>query len=158
MSHARLAVLVVGLVAACAASAQGLSTRGSLALSNASAASLAGSGFIVTGSIELIAASAELTVQAVQAAGESAVIVLRGASEAATISVLTSAQLVGHASVAVGTIVHAMGESAGYALYVGGRLIAFVPNETGRALIHQSLQHARQGAWMDVQDGRQIAC
>ena len=77
MKHFRLAAGILGFAAACAASAQGLSTRGSLALSNASAASLAASGFVVTGSIELIAASAELTVQAVQAAGESAVIVLR---------------------------------------------------------------------------------
>jgi hypothetical protein len=38
--------------------------------------------------------------------------------------------------------VHAMGESTGYALYVGGRLIAFVPSEIGRALIHQSYHGA----------------
>ena len=138
MTYVRLAIGILGLAAACSASAQGLSTRGSLALSNASAASLAGSGLIVTGSIEIIGASAELTVQAVQAAGESTVIVLRSASEAATVSVLTSAQLVGNASVAVGTIVQVMRESIGYALYVGGSLIAFVPNEVGRALIHQS--------------------
>src|SRR5688572_21806237 len=98
MSYVRLAIGIVALVAACAASAHGLSTRGSLALSNASAASLAGSGFIVAGSIEIIGASAELTVHAVQAAGESTVIVLRSASDAATVSVLTSAQLVGNAS------------------------------------------------------------
>jgi len=142
MSYVRLLMTVVGLVAACAASAQGLSTHGSLALSNASAASLAGSGYIVTGSIEIIAASAELTVQSVQAAGESVVIVLRGASEAAVVSVLTSAQLVGNASVAVGTLVQVMGESTGYALYVGRSLIAFVPGNVGRALIHQSYHGA----------------
>lgn len=142
MSYVRWAIGILGLVGACAASAQGLSTRGSLALSNASAASLAGSGLIVAGTIEIIGASAELTVHAVQAAGESTVIVLRGASEAATVSVLTSAQLVGNASVAAGTLVQVMGESIGYALYVGGSLIAFVPNEIGRALIHQSFHGA----------------
>jgi hypothetical protein len=43
--------------------------------------------------------------------------------------VLTSAQLIGNASLAAGTLVQVMGESIGYALYVGGSLIAFVPNE-----------------------------
>lgn len=142
MSYVRLLIAVVGLVAACPASAQGLSAHGSLALSNGSAASLAGSGYIVAGSIEIIAASAELTVQAVQAAGESVVIVLRGASEAATVSVLTSAHLSANASVAAGTLVQVAGESIGYALYVGGNLIAFVPSEVGRALIHQSYHGA----------------
>ena len=55
---------------------------------------------------------------------------------------LTSAQLVGNASLAAGTLVQVMGESIGYALYVGGSLIAFVPNEIGRALIHQSFHGA----------------
>ena len=142
MSYIRMAAGILGLAAACAASAQGWSTRGSMALSNASAASLAGSGLIVTGSIELIAASAELTVQAVQAVGESTVLVLQSASQAAAISVLTSAQLVAAASVGVGTLVHTMGEPTGYALYVGGTLIAFVPNHVGRSLIHQSYHGA----------------
>ncbi len=64
--------------------------------------------------------------------------VLRGASEASTLSVLTSAALVGHASVAAGTIVQVVAESIGHSLFAGGHLIAFLPNELGRALIHQS--------------------
>jgi len=143
MRYARLFAAVFGFAIACAASAQGLSTiHGSLALSNMSQASLAASGFIVAGSAEMIDASAQLTVLAVQAAGESAVLVLRGASEASTVSVQTSAALVGHASVAVGSIVQVVAESIGHALYVSGTLIAFLPNEVGRALIHQSLHGA----------------
>jgi hypothetical protein len=139
MSYAKVFGAVFGFVVACAASAQGLSSvRGSLALSNASQASLAASGFLVTGSAEMIDASAQFTVQAVQAAGESAVIVLRGASEASTLSVLTSAALVGQASVAAGTIVQVVAEPIGHSLFVGGHLIAFLPNEIGRTLIHQS--------------------
>ena len=49
-----------------------------------------------------------------------------------------SAQLVREASVAAGTAVRVVTESVGYSLYVGARLIAFIPNEIGRALIHQS--------------------
>lgn len=119
------------------------STRASQSLSNASAASLAASGFVVAGSSQLIVAGAQLTVTAVQSAGEAVVVVMRGASEAATVSVRTSAQVASQASVAVGNSVRVVGESVGHALYIGAHLIAFVPNEIGRALIHQSVRDSR---------------
>lgn len=65
-------------------------------------------------------------------------VVMRGASEAATVSVRASATAVGAASVVVGSTVQVVAESAGHSLYVAGRLIAFIPNEIGRALIHHS--------------------
>jgi hypothetical protein len=122
---------------------QDSTARGSQGLSEASQASLAASGFVVAGSAALIVSGAQLTVTALQTAGESVVIVMRGASEAATVSVRTSAQIAGEASVAVGTVVRVVAESVGYALYVGAKLIAFVPNEIGRALIHHSVRDGR---------------
>ena len=86
----------------------------------------------------MIHGSARLTVSALEAAGESVVVVMRGASEATTVSVRTSATAVGAASVVVGSAVQVVAESAGNALYVSGKLIAFIPNEISRALIHQS--------------------
>jgi hypothetical protein len=120
--------------------AQDSLTRGSQGLSNASAASLAASGFVVAGSSELIQTSANLTVTALQIAGETVVIVMRGAAESVTVSVRTSATIARDASVAVGSAVRVVAESVGYALYVGARLIAFVPNEIGRALIHHAVR------------------
>ena len=127
--------LIAGCVGFCIAlpvAAQSM-TRGST-LSEASSASLAASGFVVAGSSELISGSAQLSVMAIQAAGETVVIVMRGASEAVTVSVRTSATMAREASVAVGSAVRVVAESIGYALYVGARLIAFVPNEIGRSL------------------------
>jgi len=132
----------VGL-SACAATgalAQGGSAAPSQTLSNASAASLIGSGFVVAGASQLIQGSAQLTVTALEAAGESVVVVMRGVSEATTVSVKASATAVGAASVAVGSAVQVVAESAGNSLYVAGKLIAFIPNEISRALIHQSKQ------------------
>ena len=114
--------------------------RGSQGASNASAMSLAGSGFVVAGASELIVSGAQLTVTAMQAAGESMVIVMRGTSEAVTVSVRTTAKLAGEASVAVGSTIRVVAESVGHALLVGGKLIAFVPNEIGRSLIHHSVR------------------
>ena len=130
-----LLVVFLGATIASAALAQGPSNA-----SAASQASLAASGFVVAGSSELIRGSAQLTVVAVQTVGESVVIVLRGASEAGTVSVRTSETIARAASVAAGTSVRVVAESVGYALYVGAQLIAFVPNEIGRALIHQSVR------------------
>ena len=113
-------------------------TRGSQSLSSASEASLAASGFVVAGSSELITGSAQLVVTSLQVAGESMVVVMRGVSDAATVSVRTSAQVAGAASLAVGSAVTVVSESLGHALYASGKLIAFIPNEIGRSLIHHS--------------------
>jgi len=133
-------VLSLGFAFAGSALAQDSLTRGSQGMSNASAASLAASGFVVAGSSELIHASAALTVTALQVAGETVVIVMRGAAESVTVSVRTSATIARDASVAVGSAVRVVAESVGYALYVGARLIAFVPNEIGRSLIHHAVR------------------
>jgi hypothetical protein len=103
-----------------------------------SEASLAASGFVVAGSVQLLQAGSQLVVTGMQAAGESTVVVMRGVSEGVTVSVRMSAQLAREASVAAGTAVRVVAESVGYSLYVGVRLIAFVPAEAVRALIHQS--------------------
>ncbi len=133
----RIALALALLLSTSAALAQGFSQ----APSNASNASLTGSGFVVAGTSQLIQGGAQLTVAALQAAGESVVVVMRGASEATTVSVKASTNVIGGASVAVGSAVQVVAESAGHSLYVAGKLIAFIPNEIGRALIHQS-RHA----------------
>lgn len=120
---------------------QGGNTAPSQTLSNASNASLIGSGFVVAGTSQLIQGGAQLTVTALEAAGESVVVVMRGVSEATTVSVKASANAVGAASVVVGSAVQVVAEATGNSLYVAGKLIAFIPNEIGRALIHQS-KHA----------------
>ena len=131
-----------GMALAATAAAQDSTTRGSQGMSNASGASLAAASYVVAGSVQLIQGSTQLVVAGLEAAGESTVVVLRGASEGVTVSVKMSAQLARDASIAVGNSVRVVTESIGHALYIGARLIAFIPNEIGRALIH----HSRSGA------------
>lgn len=81
----------------------------------------------------------EFTVKAVRASGAGVELVLEGASGALETSAKVSADAVRSASVGVGTGVRVVAESTGYALLASGVLLAFVPNEIGRALLH----HAR---------------
>lgn len=106
--------------------------------SEGSASVSAASGLIVAGSASVIAGSGQLVVAGVQTLGDAAIVTLRGASEAGTASLKVSREVAGAASLAVGTVVQVVAESSGYALTVAGRLIAFIPNEAGRSLLHHS--------------------
>lgn len=105
---------------------------------NASAAASRAVGVVVAGTASVLVVGSLLTVEAVEKLGDSVVVVLKSASEAATVSVRVAADLSGNASVAVGTAVSVVAESTGQALVVSGKIIAFIPNEIGKSLIHHS--------------------
>lgn len=111
------------------------------AMSNASGLSVHGSGLVVAGSMETAAASGKLAVQAVEQTADGMIVVLKAAGEsavsAATVSVKLSQQTVSAVSLAAGTIVEVVSEAAGYALLSAGKLIAYIPNEIGRSMVHQ---------------------
>lgn len=139
MKRVLLAIAVVFSISAqTGALGQGRGSDFSQAMSVGSFLSVIGSSFVVAGPVQLIHGSTQLTVTALESAGESVVVVMRGVSDVTTVSIKTSATAVGTASVVVGSAVQVVAESAGSALYVAGKLIAFIPNEIGRALIHQS--------------------
>ena len=110
----------------------------SRASGNASAAASRAVGVVVGGTASVLAVGSVLTVQAIEKLGESVVLVLKSASEAATVSVKVAADLSGNASVAVGTSITVVAESTGNALVASGKIIAFIPNEIGKSLIHHS--------------------
>lgn len=93
---------------------------------------------VVAGSASTIAAAASLTMMALEAAGESTVMVLKDMSTGATVSVRASTRAVGAASLATGSIITVAASTAGYSLIVAGQIIAFIPNEIGRSLVHHS--------------------
>ncbi len=86
----------------------------------------------VAAPVVVISAGAALTVVAVEASAASTVWVLERASDGARASVT----LAGGASLAVGSVVVCTAVSAGWVLSAAGRAIAIVPNEIGRALLH----------------------
>ncbi len=85
-------------------------------------------GFILSG--------AAFTVVAVSAVAEGTVWMLERASDGARFSVTLSAMGVGAVSVGVGATVQTVACSTGWVLSAAGKAIAFIPNEIGKALLH----------------------
>jgi hypothetical protein len=84
----------------------------------------------------LLSAGVGLTVVAVEASAQGTVWVLERASDGARASVTVSGAVVGGASLLVGAAVTVTAVSAGWVLSTAGQVIAFVPNELGKALLH----------------------
>jgi hypothetical protein len=107
-------------------------------LSNASELVAEGSALVVYGSLSAVAASGTAVVEGIEAAGNGSVVVLAGASDAAQAAVRLSGRAARESSLAVGASVNVMTTSTGYLLVTAGKVLAFIPNETGKALIHHS--------------------
>ena len=73
-----------------------------------------------------------------QTAGEAAVITLEKVGDGSRYTIRVSEAMLKEAGVAVGASVKTVAESTGYALVASGKLLAFIPNEIGMALLHQS--------------------
>jgi hypothetical protein len=90
----------------------------------------------VAAPVALLVSGAALTVVAVEAASGATVWVLERASDGAQASVTLSGAAVGGLSLAAGTVVTCTAFSAGWVLSTAGKAIAYIPNELGRALMH----------------------
>lgn len=104
--------------------------------SDASALSALPVAMSVTAPVMILSAGAVLSVVAVEASVDGMVWVLERASDGARASLRLSGQLVGGASVAVGTTVAVAAISTGWVLSAAGQAIAFIPNEIGKALLY----------------------
>ena len=105
-------------------------------LSEASALSALPVAVSVAAPAMFLSAGAIFTVVAVEASADGAVWVLERASDGARASVNLGTQAAGGLSVAVGTVVVTTAFSAGWVLSAAGQAIAYIPNEIGRALLH----------------------
>lgn len=111
---------------------------GSTQLSHASEDLSAAVGMVVLGSLSTVAASGYIVVASVETAGEGVVVVLKGASQAADVSIRMSATAAGDLSHAVGQAVTVTATSTGHLLVLSGKTLAFIPNEIGKSLLHHS--------------------
>ena len=90
----------------------------------------------VAAPLVLLSAGAAFTVVAVDATSAGTVWVLERASDGARASVTLSSAAVGGVSLVAGATVVAVASTAGWVLSAAGKAIAFIPNEIGRALLH----------------------
>jgi hypothetical protein len=126
-------VLIAAMLAmACSASqAEGDSQTLSNGVSGLSAVVVAGSALTVSG-------AGALVVESVEVVGDSVVVVLKAVGDGSKATVQFSGKALEGVSVAAGTAVSVVAMSAGHALVVSGQVIAFLPNEAGKALLHHS--------------------
>ena len=81
-------------------------------------------------------AGAVLVIKGVEASAKGTVYVLERVSDGAAASVEVSGKVADGVSTAVGTVVTVGVISTGVVLSVAGAVIAFIPNEIGKALLH----------------------
>lgn len=100
--------------------------------------SVLGSGVVLLGSFSMLAGAETLVVESILTLGDSTVITFKAVSDGATVSVKLSGQTAKGISCAVGSVVDVLAVSTGSLLLASGQAIAFIPNEIGLALLHQS--------------------
>lgn len=108
----------------------------SCALSRASNALSQAASSVVEGSLTTIGASGMLVVTSVEVLAQGSVVVLKGVSDGVSVTVQLSGQAIQGLGLASGAIVQASAVATGHILISAGKVIAFIPNELGKALIH----------------------
>jgi hypothetical protein len=105
-------------------------------ISEASALSLLPVAVSVAAPVALLAGGVALTVVSVQASSVGTIWVLERASDGARATLHFSGHVAQGASLGVGGAVMVTALASGWVLSAAGQAIAFVPNELGRALLH----------------------
>jgi hypothetical protein len=77
-------------------------------------------------------------VASVQTVGEGVEVVLEKAADGSKATVQFSGKALEGVSLAAGTTLEVVALSAGHALVASGKVIAFLPNEAGKVLLHHS--------------------
>jgi hypothetical protein len=96
-------------------------------------------GSVVLGSIAVVGVAGSVVVDSVASAADGIEVVLEGAGQASRATVRLSGDAARGLSIGAGTVLQVVALSAGHALVLSGKVIAFIPNEAGQALLH----HAR---------------
>lgn len=112
--------------------------QGSTNLSNASRFMVNGSAVVVGGSIATFVGAGAVVVGSIEVVGDASVVVLTSVADGVSASVRLSGQAAHQASLVAGASVEVVAISTGYILVTAGQVIAFVPNEMGRVLLHSS--------------------
>lgn len=127
------ALLALVLAAAPAFAADGASDA-----STASALSADGSAMVVNGSLMAANGSGVVIVKSVEASAETVQFLVEGAANGVSATVRLSGRAAGEASLAVGQVLEVTAVSTGVMLVASGKVLAFIPNEAGKALLHHS--------------------
>lgn len=84
----------------------------------------------------LSAAGASVVIEAVESSATGVTYVLKNVADGTSAVVKVSGQAAGALSVGVGTVVQTSATAAGVILSAAGKVLAFIPNEIGKSLMH----------------------
>ena len=96
------------------------------------------SGIVLLGSMSMLAGSGEVVVTGLEKVADGSVLALKGASNAGAASIKLSGEAARGLSLATGTVLNVVAVSTGHALLLSGKIIAYIPNEIGKSLLHHS--------------------
>lgn len=99
------------------------------------------SAMVVGGSVLTVLGAGSLLVVSVQTVGDGVQAVLEKAADGSRATVHFSGKALEGVSLATGMALEVVAMSAGHALVASGKVIAFLPNEAGKALLHHSRVH-----------------
>lgn len=129
-----------------------LDCGGSCNASNASAVMSEGLGLVVEGTLSVVAASGQVTIETVQKTDDAVLLVVRGlakagavsanaASEATTASLKLTGKAVSKVAFVAGQTLEISAVTTGHFLVLSGKALAFIPNAAGQALLsHEKVQ------------------
>lgn len=140
----RQLALVAGLSLSLLVTPVRAQSEASAALSLLPVASVVASGVAASGAavalsavpVALSVGGAVLTVKAVEASASGTVYLLERASDGARVSVEVSGRAASAVAIGVGSMVTVSVIAAGVVLSTAAEVLAFIPNELGRALLH----------------------
>ncbi|HPU53282.1 MAG TPA: hypothetical protein PK359_17110 [Burkholderiaceae bacterium] len=135
LTSLRQMALALGMAAALAATPQRV-LAGPNDASLLSAVSMLPVAVSVVAPVMVLTAGARFSVRAVESTANGSLLVLERASDGVQCSIELSGKALDRASVKVGSAVEASAIGAGMILSAAGTVIAFVPNEVGKALLH----------------------
>lgn len=136
MTHFRIKAVVAAATASAILIASAPAAWAHSEVSEASALSLLPVAVSMAAPVALLAGGAALTVVSVQASAVGTVWVLERASDGARATLHFSGHLAQGAGLSAGGAIMVTALASGWVLSAAGQAIAFVPNELGRALLH----------------------
>lgn len=96
------------------------------------------SGVVVLGSVFVAGASGATIVESVKDVGDGVELVLKNTVDASKATVRLSGKAAQQLSVAAGTTLDVVATASGHMLVFSGKVLAFIPNELGKALLHHA--------------------
>jgi len=97
-----------------------------------------GVGIIMLGGFSMVAGSGEMIVDTVKAGADGVTVVLKGSTQAVSTTVKLSGKGIEKIGLVSGAVVEVSATTTGYLLVSAGKVLAFIPNEIGTALMHHN--------------------